>query len=345
MRLTARLLLVVLFAACASARSPGSATPSTPPTLRRSTLPPAPKHIVIIVEENRTLAEIVGDKRLSTIHALAAAGTLFTNSHGVAHPSLPNYFALFAGKTNSDGDDCSDKPIDALGDLPVNAGMTARMPTLASELIAAHKTFTGFAESLPAQGYVGCFGRGGPFFGLYYKRHTPWAFFTKAGHPGEVKKDTSHYLLDDVLSQPFSAFPKPGRYDDLPTVAFVVPNVKNDMHGSALGDTEEGLEEDADLWLAHNMKPLVSWASDPKNATLIILTWDESDRHGGEPDTNQIPTIFAGSMVKQGDDAETITHYNVLATIEHFYGLAPLTKNDNVNPVSQCWKTQTQPSQ
>ena len=114
-----------------------------------------------------------------------------------------------------------------------NAGLAARMPTLGSALIAAHRTFVGYAESLPQPGYVGCYGRGGPLFSAYLKRHVPWAFFTKAGHPGEIKKDVDHYLLDDALHQPFDAFPKPGHYDDLPTVSFVVPNMLHNTHGYA----------------------------------------------------------------------------------------------------------------
>lgn len=328
------LLAALLFAGCF-----GSAKPSESPAVSvPSAFPPAPKHVVIVIEENRDFQGIVDDKRLPIIHSMIAAGTLFTHSRAVTHPSLPNYFALFAGKTNSDGDFCSDKPIDAAGDLPVNAGLAARMPTLGSELLAAHRTFIGYAESLPSPGYVGCYGRGGSLFSVYYKRHVPWAFFTKAGHPGELAKDLNHYLLDDALNQPFDAFPKPGRYDDLPTVSIVVPNVKDDMHGTVLGDTEEGLDEDADAWLGRNIMPLVRWASDPKNATLVILTWDESDKRSGHADTNDIPTIFVGSMVKQGNNDEPITHYSVLATIERFYGLGAMTQSDKVAPIQGCWK-------
>ena len=333
MKILAAIAVAFLSVACAVAKTPDAAEPTPGP------LPHAPKHIVVILEENRDFEDIVGDKRLPVIASMIAAGTLFTHSFAVTHPSLPNYFALFSGRTNADGDHCSDTPIDAQGDLPVNAGLTARMPTLASELIGAHRTFVGYADSLPSPGYVGCYGRGGSLFSVYYKRHVPWAFFTKGGHPGELPKDTDHYLLDDSVSQPFDAFPSPGHYDQLPTVAFVTPNVIHDMHGRALGDTEEGLNEDADEWLGKNIAPLVAWAADPKNDTLVILTWDESDKRAGRPDTNRIPTIFVGSMVKQGQDAEPITHYSVLATIERLYGLPAMTENDKAaQTIAGCWK-------
>jgi len=39
--------------------------------------------------------------------ALANTGARFTNSHGVAHPSQPNYIALFSGSTHGvTGDQC-----------------------------------------------------------------------------------------------------------------------------------------------------------------------------------------------------------------------------------------------
>jgi hypothetical protein len=45
-----------------------------------------------------------------------------------------------------------------------------------------------------------------------------------------------------------------------------------------------------------------------------------------------------GAMVKQGSDAEPITHYNVLATLERFYGLPAMTQNDKATPIFGCWK-------
>jgi len=334
----AALAAVLVLAGCVGSAKPTASALDPRSVIAPALLPAAPKHIVIVFEENRDFDWIVKDKRLPAIHAMIDAGALFTHSQGVTHPSLPNYFAIFTGTTNTDGDHCSDKPTDAAGDLPVNAGLRARMPTLASELIAAHRTFIGYAESLPSPGYVGCYGKGGSFFSVYYKRHAPWAFFTKAGHPGEISRDLDHYLLDDGVNQPFDAFPKPDHYDDLPTVAMVTPNVKNDMHGTPIGDTPEGLDADADEWIDRNIAPLVRWASDPKNGTLVILTWDEADRVSGRPDTNAIATVFAGAMVRPGNDPEPITHYNVLATIEKFYGLPAMTQNDKTGPIVGCWK-------
>jgi hypothetical protein len=100
-------------------------------------------HIVIVVEENHAASQIVGNKSAPFINALAANGALMTQSYAVAHPSQPNYLALFAGDTfgvNSDA-------------CPLALGPA---PNLAAELLAAGYSFGGFAEDLPAVGSTVC---------------------------------------------------------------------------------------------------------------------------------------------------------------------------------------------
>src|SRR6185295_9638920 len=56
-------------------------------------------HIVVVVEENHSASEIIGNPQAPYINALASGGALLTNYHAVTHPSQPNYFALYAGST------------------------------------------------------------------------------------------------------------------------------------------------------------------------------------------------------------------------------------------------------
>src|SRR5450631_1632128 len=61
---------------------------------------PRTDHIVVVIEENRGYAQIMDKLNINSyIHALAKRGVLFTQSYGVAHPSQPNYLALFSGST------------------------------------------------------------------------------------------------------------------------------------------------------------------------------------------------------------------------------------------------------
>jgi hypothetical protein len=64
-------------------------------------------HIEIVVEENHAASQIIGNKSAPFINALAAGDALMTQSYAVAHPSQPNYLALFAGDTfGVDSDVC-----------------------------------------------------------------------------------------------------------------------------------------------------------------------------------------------------------------------------------------------
>ncbi|MBX9641808.1 MAG: alkaline phosphatase family protein [Mycobacteriaceae bacterium] len=240
--------------------------------LAASTLP-AYAHVVIVIEENRSQTNIIGNKAAPWINALAAGGAMMAQSFAETHPSEPNYLALFAGNTfGLTKDSC-----------PVDVGA---QPNLASELLATGHTFGGYAEDLPAVGSTVCSA------GKYARKHVPWVNFSN---------------VPATLSVPFSAFPGPGNYASLPTVSFVIPNNDNNMHDGSIAQ--------GDAWLNSRMSAFANWAK--ANNSLLILTWDEDD---GGP-RNQIPTVFYGAHVQPGSYNETISHYNVLSTLEEMYGL------------------------
>lgn len=161
-------------------------------------------HIVIVVEENHAASQIIGNKSAPFINALAANGALMTQSYAVAHPSQPNYLALFAGDTfgiNSDA-------------CPLALGPA---PNLASELIAAGYTFGGFAEDLPTVGSTVCGA------GKYARKHAPWVNFAN---------------VPATASMPVTAF---GAGPQMPTVSFVIPNLDNDMHDGSVARADTWL--------------------------------------------------------------------------------------------------------
>jgi phosphatidylinositol-3-phosphatase len=248
---------------------------------------PRPAHVVVVIEENHTLRQIVGASDAPYLTSLARSGALFTHAVAVEHPSLPNYFALFAGITNTNGDGCP-----ATG-IPANA------PNVASELLSRGLTFAAFSESLPADGFTGCSA------GKYARKHAPWVQFAD---------------VPERLQEPFSALRD---YAELPTVAFVVPNVDDDMH--------DGTVRMGDDWARRNLGPLIRWGRD--HDTLVIFTWDE-----GFDAANSIPTFFVGPMVRAGAYAEHVDHYRVLRTIEAMYGLAPTGRTADVPPITDCWR-------
>ena len=93
---------------------------------------PSFAHIVVVVEENHSFSEIVGNPQAPYINSLASAGVLLTNYHAISHPSEPNYFALYAGSTFGVQDDGNYSEPD---------------PTLATILQGNGESFIGYVES------------------------------------------------------------------------------------------------------------------------------------------------------------------------------------------------------
>jgi uncharacterized membrane protein len=175
---------------------------------------------------------------------------------------------------------------------------------LASELAAAGQTFTGFSEDLPAAGSTVCTS------GAYARKHAPWTNFTN---------------VPATSNLPFSSFP--ADLTTLPTISIVDPNLNDDMH--------DGTIAQGDTWLQQNLSGYIQFAQ--THNSLLIITWDEDDNASG----NQIATIFVGPMVKQGQFAETINHFNVLRTLEDLYGLTHVGSAATATPISDVWKLAT----
>ena len=248
---------------------------------------PTPAHVVVVIEENHGYSQIIGSSQAPYINTLATQGAVFIKSYALTHPSQPNYLGLFSGSTQGITDDSCPHAFSA--------------QSLESELIAARKTFVGYSEGLPAVGSTVCTS------GLYARKHAPWTDFSK-DHSSD--------------NQPFTSFPT--SFAKLPTVAWVVPNLDDDMH--------DGTIQQAESWLQTNLMAYVTWAKN--NNSLLIVQWDEDQG----TTSNHIATIFVGPMVKPGKYSETINHYNILRTIEDMYGLAHLGSSAGAKPITDVWK-------
>jgi uncharacterized membrane protein len=185
-----------------------------------------------------------------------------------------------------------------------NCPQTFSTENLASELAAAGLSFTGFSEDLPSAGSTVCTS------GAYARKHAPWINFTN---------------VPTTANQPFTAFPTD--FNTLPTLSFVIPNLNDDMH--------DGTIAQGDTFLQQNLNAYVQFAQ--THNSLLIVTWDEDDNSA----SNQIPTIFVGPMVKQGQFTETINHFNVLRTLEDLYGLTHVGSAATATAISDVWKAAT----
>jgi PKD repeat protein len=251
-----------------------------------TTTVPRPDHIVVLVDENHSATNILGNPNAPYINGLANQNANFTQSFALTHPSQPNYIALFSGSTQGVTDNSCPHSFVA--------------PSLGDQLISSGKTFVGYSESLPSQGFTGCSS------GKYAAKHNPWVNFPS---------------LPSSTNEPLTAFPTD--FNNLPDVSYVIPNLDNDMH--------DGTVAQGDAWVQTHLGDYVTWAK--THNSLFVLTFDEDDNNDG----NRIPTIMAGQRVTPGTYTETINHYNVLRTMQDAFGLAPLGNSATAQPILDVW--------
>jgi acid phosphatase len=201
--------------------------------------PPRYDHVVIVMEENHDASAVMPNPWFA---ALARQGAALTDFHGIAHPSQPNYIALFSGSTQGVTDD---------GTYDLSA------PNLALSLESAGLGFAAYSEGLPSVGSRVAAA------GAYARKHNPVASFTNV--PG-------------AMNRPFSDFP--ADYARLPAVSLVVPDLNHDMHDGSVGQAAAWLQENIAAYgrwaTAHNSLLVVTFDegpgnSDPNTTPLVAI--------------------------------------------------------------------------
>ncbi len=173
---------------------------------------PRPDHTVVVIMENHSYSSVIGNGSAPYINSLRTEGASFTNSHGVGHPSEPNYLALFEGATENLTDD--------------SCPHTYSAANLGSELLASGQSFVGYSESMPSDGYTGCTS------GRYARKHNPWVNYRN---------------VPASSNRTFDAFPSD--FDALPTVSYVAPNLCNDMHDCSVATGDAWLRSRMDPYV------------------------------------------------------------------------------------------------
>jgi len=198
-----------------------------------------PSHTVIVVIENKTYDEIVGNSSAPYINGLLANShtASFTQSISSTHPSQPNYLMLFSGSTQGVTDDY----------VPANLPFTA--PNLGAAVVNAGLTFIGYSEDLNYTGSTDS------IVNKYVRKHNPWVNWQGTGTNG----------ISPNANRSFGDFPSD--YNQLPVVSFVIPNLDHDMH--------DGTIADCDSWLQNNLDGYIQWCIN--NNSLFVLTTDEVD--------------------------------------------------------------------
>ncbi|HEY3638891.1 MAG TPA: alkaline phosphatase family protein [Rhizomicrobium sp.] len=224
---------------CAALLMTASAIFTAVPATAKGTVP-KPDHVILVMEENHSYSEIIGNSSAPYINSLAKSGALFTKSFAVEHPSQPNYLDLFSGSDQGvTSDDC-----------PQNFGKTANEE---SELLKKGLTFIGYSEELVKKGSELC------DWNEYARKHVPWTNFTN---------DPAKFNL------PFTKFPT--NYAKLPTVSWVIPDLLDDMHDGTIAQGDAWLQTNLANYISwaqsNNSLLIVTWDEDDGSENNQIPT-------------------------------------------------------------------------
>lgn len=240
-------------------------------------------HVFLVVEENHSFSEVVGNASMPYYNSLVSNYGLATQYFANTHPSIGNYFVLTTGQivTNNEA----------------VAPPTVTADNIVREILAAKKTWKSYAESLPSVGYLG-----GDVF-PYAQHHNPFVFLQDAIDPTQV---------NNIV--PFTQFATDLANNQLPNFSYILPNQLNNAHDGTLAQ--------ADAWLQQNIAPLISSATFQKDGLLIIV-FDESDFIDLQNGGGHVATLVISAHAKKGFQSTTLyQHQSTLREILHALGIS-----------------------
>lgn len=199
---------------------------------------PAFDHIVVVIEENHSLNQCIGNPDMPYFNSLANNGALFIKSYGWGHPSQPNYLALFSGSNQG------------ITDNDVHPKINA--PNLWSTLNAIGKSYASYSEDLPQVG------SDVESNNAYARKHNPTPQF--ANVPRQANQTFNQWPTD---------------FTTLPQVSFVVPNEDNDAHDGTLATADAWLKKNIGAyanWAKNNNSLLIITFDENVGSELEIPT-------------------------------------------------------------------------
>ena len=274
----------------------GGGTNPTPPP---SSSPPTFAHVFLVIEENHSFSDVIGNSSMPYLNSLASAYSLATQYYADAHPSLPNYFMLTVGAGTSITGSAGD----------AYTGVVTQ-DNVVRALTAAGKTWKCYAESLPSVGYLG------GDTGAYLQHHVPFVYFSDV--------QTSPAQASNVV--PFTQLATDMANNSLPDYAFIVPNVNDDAHNCPAGlstCTSDQMLAAADQWLSTNISPLLTSTSFQNS--LLTITFDEAEDTDTEHGGGHVPAVIVSSLAKAGYQSTTLyQHESTLRLMMEGLGVTDL---------------------
>ncbi len=289
------LAFVILALSSAAVLTPAATTSdaATSPCGRTGTRPAHYKHVVVIVMENKTYSQVIGNASAPYLTGLAHQCASDTKYASVSSPSRPNYLAMTSGAVPAG---CAGSDAD-----PPSCTTTAN--NIFRQVISTGARAKSYVESMTTK----CQIKSG---GQYATKHNPWPYYigtndrTWCGtYDIPLGSSTSGVLVNDINS------------GNLPRFAYVVPNLCNDTHDCSVAT--------GDAWLKTVIGKILAGPNYAAGDTAVIVTYDEY--------TN-LPNVWISPSVKAGTVSTTaINHYALLRTVEEMIGV-PLLANAATAP-------------
>lgn len=259
---------------------------------------PAFAHIYQIIFENHESSAIVGSSQAPYLNALISQYGLATDYDAVAHPSQPNYLAIFSGSTQGITDD----------GIHSFAGMN-----LADQIESSGRTWRVFAQNVPLGCSTVATASGGEDgAGSYARKHEPAISFSDINGNASRCADISDFSHFDPAAADYE---------------LIVPNLCDDMHSCSVSAGDSWLRS----WLPSHILDTPTWQN---SDSLLLITWDEGTTNLGGG--GSVPLIVLSKHTPAGfTSAIPHTHYSLLRTIEDAWNLGCLSQSCAANDLSE----------
>lgn len=301
------LLTVTAATALAAIGVPAATAAASPPAKGRY------DHIFVIVEENHSYSDVIGNPATPNLNALASQYGIATNYFAVTHPSEPNYVALLGGS-----------PFTVQNDNAYYVNQVAA-PSLISELDQAGVSWKAYLQGLPHPGYQGiCYPascNGAPDKDpLYVSKHDGISNFTSS----RSAEDWSRQVPVGQLGRDLAS-------GQVPAFSWVIPDECHDQHGDPPYCVDSGtpggndpqdqrLLAVGDQYLGQLVAQITGASFWARGNNAIDIVYDEGDDNagGGGKVANVVVTSHGPRNLQA---PATYSHYSLLRTIQRNFGV------------------------
>jgi phosphatidylinositol-3-phosphatase len=249
---------------------------------------PRPRRVALLILENRSYEQVIGNPNAPYLTRLARRGALETRSYALAHPSLPNYIALTGGHTFEIHHDCSRCDTEATN--------------FVDQLNQAGISWKGYFQSLPSVGSTVIRD------GNYSAHYNPFTYYSRT----RSRESTQ----DRIVS--FTQLGGDLAARRLPRFSWIAPDLAHDGHNRSLRGTDRYVQR---------LVPRVLRALGPRGLLYVTWDEGKrSDirglhgRGGG-----RIALIAAGPLARHRAVSRAgVNQYALLRSLEAGFGLRTL---------------------